>query len=648
MPRAILACLTFFATLAIYLHGLSGPLLFDDKPALSANQFVKIDGTSFDEWRTAAFSSESGPLRRPIAMLTFAANHAFSGKFAPFDLKAVNLAIHLVIAVLLLFLFRALLRILGIGRDEIDRKLIALVACAIWLLHPLHVSTVLYAVQRMAQLAALFVLAGLLLFTHFRTRWAERGASTGELVAAALWISLLTALAVLSKENGALLPWVIIVLEVCVFRGMWGGQQHRYLRITGWVLLVLPVLLVMLLLALSPESIIGGYAWREFTIEQRLFTQGRLLWRYLGWICVPNINDMGFQHDDIPLSTGLFEPVTTFLSLVGWLALLGVSFLLRRRFPLLLLAVLFFLVGQSLESSLFPLEMVYEHRNYLPSTFVCLVMACVVVIPTSRHKTISVSYPIFGVFAVLCLMLFIRVQVWSNELTMSRINLEQHPESARSNFFYANALLRQYEHRQKLALNEKEGSESLLLARHYFERMYQVDQRQVGALAMLYYLDTRFFPELKTQVDWMGKLEDLLSTKNLQASDWNALDMLLQCFEMDVCKVDRERLQGLLDLLENRYPRSERVLQYRYRYLVATDGDDAERLELLQQAQAFAPTTSWIYADLLTELARKQNIAQMYKYTQLWLLHDRARYKLSLIKGMFSEPTRTTEQSNDT
>jgi len=643
----ILACIVLFAGLALYLPGLSGPLLFDDKPALSANPLVKIDGASFDEWRTAAFSSESGPLRRPIAMWTFAANHVSSGNFSPFGLKAVNLVTHLLIAVLLFFLFRTLLGLLGIGRDEGDRKLIAIVAAAIWLLHPLHVSTVLYAVQRMAQLATMFVVAGLLLFTHFRSRWAERGAPTGELVAAALWTIFLTVLATLCKENGVLLPWLIIVLEVCVFRGRWGGQHSRCLRSAGWVLLVLPVLLVLLLLAFSPDSLIGGYAVREFTLEQRLLTQGRLLWRYLGWIVLPNINDMGFQHDDIPLSSGLFAPATTFFALAGWLALLGVSFLLRWRFPLLLLAVLFFLIGQSLESGLIPLEMVYEHRNYLPSTMVCLVIACVVVIPAARSKTIKVSYPILSVFAVLCLLLFIRVQTWSDELTLSRINLHQHPESARSNFFYASALLRRYEQRARLALGEDEGSKSLLLSRHYFERVYQANDREVGALVMLYYLDSQFFPELRQQVNWLNKLEDLLRSKNLQASDWNALDTLLECFEIDACNADQARVQELLDLLSDRYPQSVKVLQYRYRLLVETNAHEFERLTLLRQAHAIAPGIPWIYSDLIAESARTQDIAKMYKYAQLWLLNDPNRYKLPLIKGMFINPKSKTELLND-
>ncbi len=176
---SIFAAVALVIGLMCYLPGLSGPLLFDDRAALSKNELVQIDGATFDEWRVAAFSSKSGPLRRPVAMMSFAGNYVLSDSFSSFGLKAVNLGIHFVISVLLFFLCLALLENLGIGPDDPTRQLIALTAAAIWFLHPLNVSTVLYAVQRMAQLATLFVLAGLVVFMHYRARWSRVGGIFG-------------------------------------------------------------------------------------------------------------------------------------------------------------------------------------------------------------------------------------------------------------------------------------------------------------------------------------------------------------------------------------------------------------------------------------------------------------------------------------
>jgi len=223
---ALCAALIALAALLVYLPGLSGPLFFDDKPALTANELVKIDGGAFDEWRAAAFSSHSGLLRRPIAMLTFAANHALAGGFSPAALKAANLAIHFASAGLLYAFSLLLLRALGLGRTPAVQQLTALTAAGIWLLHPLHVSTVLYTVQRMAQLSTFFVLAGLLLFTRYRRRWAEVGATAGEVLAAALWLLLLTALAALSKENGILLLWLVALAQCSRAGWMLQGQKR--------------------------------------------------------------------------------------------------------------------------------------------------------------------------------------------------------------------------------------------------------------------------------------------------------------------------------------------------------------------------------------------------------------------------------------
>jgi hypothetical protein len=644
---SLFAGLLILVAALIYRSGLSGPLLFDDKPALTANGLVQIDGATFDEWRVAAFSSNSGPLRRPLAMISFAANHAAAGNFSPVVVKTTNFAIHLAIAVLVYFFCLAALQALAIEPGGKTRQVLAITAAAIWLLHPLNVSTVLYAVQRMAQLATLFTVLGLLVFMRYRQRWAEQGASHGELLAAGLWLLLLTTLAILSKENGALLPWLVVVLEVSIFRGVWAGRPDRRLRSAGWITLVAPLILVLAIFVLAPDRLVAGYAWREFTLEERVLTQARLLWRYLGWIIVPNINDMGFQHDDIPLSSDLFAPISTFIAVIAWPLTLWIALSLRNRFPLLLLAVLFFLVGHSMESTVIPLEMVYEHRNYLPAMPVCLLLAYVLVLPASQTAKISLWYPVLGFLAILSLLLFVRVHSWSDELTLSRTNLAQHPASSRSNYFYANALLRRYRRAEQLGLSDREKDESLLLSRHYFERMYQTNNRDMAALVMLYYLDSQYFTGLQRQVDWLAELEQLLIVRTLQPSDWNALAMLFDIFASESDSTSKDRVLGILDNLSSRYPRSAELLRYRYRYLAGRGSKPSELIPIMEQAQQLSPQNSWTYYYLLQQYAHSRDIASMYDASRLWLLNDPQRYSLHQLKTLFSATDTPAESSRD-
>ena len=167
---------------ALYWSGLSGALMFDSKQVLAANSALQLDPTEFIQWRNAVFSSKSGPSGRPLSMLSFAINTAGAGAVSPFSFKLTNLLIHCLTAVLAGVLLRRLLgSALSIGVSQRRADWVALTAAALWLLHPLHVSSVLYTVQRMEQLSALFTLVGLCVYVHYRPRWLQRRASALEL-----------------------------------------------------------------------------------------------------------------------------------------------------------------------------------------------------------------------------------------------------------------------------------------------------------------------------------------------------------------------------------------------------------------------------------------------------------------------------------
>ncbi|MGH8402603.1 MAG: tetratricopeptide repeat protein, partial [Gammaproteobacteria bacterium] len=101
-----IAVLTMLAVVALaYTPGLSGGFMFDDITNIVMNPFLALDHLGVHEMLRAAFSVRSGPLYRPISMLSFALNLYFFGPH-PFSFKLVNVAIHLVNALLLLWLTR--------------------------------------------------------------------------------------------------------------------------------------------------------------------------------------------------------------------------------------------------------------------------------------------------------------------------------------------------------------------------------------------------------------------------------------------------------------------------------------------------------------------------------------------------------------
>lgn len=622
-----------------YSMGLTGPLFFDDVPNLTANHFLQIDGRDFDDWRVAVLSSDAGLFRRPVAMLTFALNYVASEGFSPASLKATNLAIHLLIAVSIYWLCQALLRapgLKGLRLGAHHRQVVALVAASIWLLHPLHVSTVLYAIQRMAQLSTLFIIAGLLLFSRYRLRWAESGASTGELIAAGLWVLLIGVMAVLSKENGALLPWLIAVVEVTLFLGVWHGQTSRRLVWLGWIILALPIVLITLVFLVSPETISGRFSGREFSLDERLLTQGRVLWRYLGWILLPNITDMGFHHDDIPLSRDLWLPYTSALSILAWMSTIAVALLLRKRYPLLVFAVFFYLVAHSMESTVIPLEMVFEHRNYLPSVGVCFLVAVVLFKFAARFERLRLRVVLGSFLTVLVVLLVIRTNAWSDETTLARFNVINHPESPRANFFYANTLFKRFERAEELGLDEEEQRALAVTSRHYFKRMHSIDERDFAALVMLYQLDTMHFPGLSKDNDWLGTLEVLAGTRRLQASDHTALGALVDFSTTAAGQAGRARVGSMLDRLVRRYPSRVNLVALQYKQLAGQDDADPDQLfVLLERAARANPNSTHIYP-YLVQYGGKDHIGRTYETILIWMQRDSSRRDLSVIRRIFS------------
>ena len=124
---------------------------------------------------------------------------------------------------------------------------------------------------------------------------------------------------------------------------------------------------------------------------------------------------------DIPISTSLLHPWTTLPAIGIIIALIMGGFYLLRKRPLIGFAVIFFFMNHVIESTIIPLELVYEHRNYLPSMFLFVPIAAgfIALLNYYRNK----QKVIFGslCFFIVALILslgsgtYIRNMVWANE-----------------------------------------------------------------------------------------------------------------------------------------------------------------------------------------------------------------------------------------
>ncbi len=153
----VLAWGLLMLTAAVYWPGLQGPVLLDDIANLESLIDMQSGALAWHEV-LGGFEVRG----RPITMLSFVANWLTSAGEI-WALKYTNLMIHLLCGALLFWLAGRLLAEPRAGVAP-QRWWLALLVAALWLLAPMLVSTVLYVVQRMAQLATLFVLAGVLCY----------------------------------------------------------------------------------------------------------------------------------------------------------------------------------------------------------------------------------------------------------------------------------------------------------------------------------------------------------------------------------------------------------------------------------------------------------------------------------------------------
>lgn len=431
LPVVAWAMVMLFAVLA-YWPGIGGPFLLDDfgtLPALGDYGGV-VDWETF---RLFVLGGTSGPTGRPLSLLTFLVDaNNWPADSVPF--KRTNLVIHLVNGVLLGVLTALVLKCVGIEKRRIPW--IALVSAAVWMLHPFLVSTTLYIVQRMAQLSALFVFAGLSLYLHGRLQTAHNPRRGYLLMTAA--IGVFTSLALLSKENGILMPVLVGVLELTVI----AGRAEKFPALNrSWagLFLVVPLVVVGVYLVAQffRDDFLSVVPPRDFSMYERLLTQARVLADYLHNWFLPKLYTTGVFQDHFIKSTGPFQPLTTIAGIAFHAAAVCFAFLKRRQFPLLSLAILFFYGSHLLESTTVNLELYFEHRNYLAAAFLFLPL-----IEFLGRKLSQRSFVLASLALVLLVGGFTRysAHVWRSLPSMIESSALKAPTSARAQSQYAKLL----------------------------------------------------------------------------------------------------------------------------------------------------------------------------------------------------------------
>jgi len=423
------------AVILAYWPGLQGPFVFDDFKSL--RDLGYLSGVKdWDSFMAFVFGGTSGPTGRPLALASFLID-GNNWPTDPWPFKRTNLVIHLLNGVLLGAVTRQILQLLDFDRESAAR--LALVSAAAWLLHPFLVSTTLYAVQRMTQLAMLFSIGGMITYLYGRSLLGTN--KTKAYLVMTVSLGVFTVLATLSKENGALLPMLIGVVEITIFASR-GDSQPRLDRRWSFVFLGIPSMFIVGFLGYAFFSVdfLETQGFRDFSIFERLLTQPRVVADYLQNWFLPKLYTTGVFQDHVMKSTGLLAPVSTAVAAAFHIGLIVLAFVKRRQLPLLAFAILFFYSSHLLESTVLNLEMYFEHRNYLPAAFLFLPLIVFVNSKVEGRKAFVV-----GVVILAALGGFTRYSatVWSDYNSMIEASAYKAPTSARAQVLYARQLLKE-------------------------------------------------------------------------------------------------------------------------------------------------------------------------------------------------------------
>ncbi len=418
---ALSILVTLVGTVAIYWQGLDGPFLIDDFTNIVNSYIADFD---WEQIVYAATHNESSMVGRPVSVTSLLFSGILHGPGA-WGYKYHNLLIHLINGLLIFWLFQKILFQIAKGENREKTVFVAGMLAAIWLLHPLMVSTVLYAVQRMAQLSTMFILTSLIIFVSLREN-RQRGYLEFYSLAYILF-PLSLALSIFSKENGALIPLYILAIELIVFQFKFPAQLDRKrLLVFEFLFVALPII-VGSLYTLTHLDTLTNYATRSFDMGERLLTQLHVVSLYLKMILLPRLSEMTLFHDYIEV-TKSFD-LKTFMLLILLIMAVCLIFLIRKKAPVLSFAIAWFLVSHLLESTIFSLELMFEHRNYLAA--VGPLFAVVYYLGEIPDQP-KLGYLNIIILLLMAFMTMARVQEWRSEEQIIAVAVTEHPDSPRA------------------------------------------------------------------------------------------------------------------------------------------------------------------------------------------------------------------------
>ena len=436
----VLMCIFVFL---LYAHTLKYPFHFDDEVTIIENANLKVTSVTWEQIK-GIYKNFSG--FRPTSLATFALNY-YLGQHETFGYHLFNILIHIINGLMIYLFVQKTIRLNEVHKPVNNCKLttdnhllfVPFFTALIWMVHPLQTNSVTYIVQRMNSLACLFYMTAMVLYIQGRlihTGILINGADVRRPVnqkqkaffyySASLIASLL---AFGSKEISITLPFFILLYETYFFQNL----DRKFIKRSSVI-----IVLLVIMTAIAIEVLIGSdiiywyfnvyYEGYSFTPLQRVLTEFRVVIYYLGLFFFPHPNRLNFDHD-FPLSYSLLDPATTLLSLGAIIIMLTASVFFARKEKILSFGILWYFGNLAIESSVIPLDIIFEHRVYLPSIMVSMIITCFI---WRNIKPVPVKIALLSFLTVvLSFWTFHRNLVWETPISLWEDCVKKSPNKAR-------------------------------------------------------------------------------------------------------------------------------------------------------------------------------------------------------------------------
>lgn len=630
--------LSLLLAVFLYLPGLNGNFIFDDNSNIALNTHLQFPDLTFENIWQASWSNNSGMLKRPVAMLSFAMNVYFNG-MDPWSMKLVNLFIHLINAILVLLVMKMLINsIANLSKCKINSEVLVFFPyfiAIVWLLHPLNVTSVSYIVQRMNSLSSMFMLGALYCYLGLR---AEKLASLKGYILTTLMLALCL-FGMFTKETALSLTLYVLVLEFSVFRFLtFSAAQKRHL-FTLLIVLSAPWIVGLLYALYEPSFVLNSYSQRSFNLYERLLTEFRVVSEYLRLVLLPDVGSMGLFHDDIVISRSLLAPYSTLTSVLFLSVLLFLSLRYNRQMPFFATGILWFLAGHVLESSIFALELMFLHRNYLPMLGILLAL-CEIPRLYYKHCKKYLIFIFITVITGLSLLTHLTVAPWSGDTTAVLSYLLRKPESIRANIQTGQI----FTFLADTSADEKTRALHQETALRHFGKVRQIDPDDItGELLILESRLKRGNGPLHADMEALNRI---IPKVHIRSRTVNVMRSINRCIIEKSCEMDAHRYHALMQaLLANQnlsgQMRAELLGNYAT-YEFEHEQRLVSALEKLEEAISIAPEMFELYELAIYYHDKQHNteamLALVNRLEQKDTLRQYSTY-IALVREVASEQT---------